>query len=134
MKFNSWQICGLSIVAILGAIFVTSTSAQFTTPAWPPVTDSDIVFTTPPWPPNTETDDLITTTTLDPSGTTPPTPPGSGSDTGDESNAWMVVGIIFIVLTIALAILAIYLYVSRKNRPLRPGRSFVLPRVNETRN
>lgn len=121
--------------AICSGLLIATSTAQFTTPMWPPFTDGGFDFTTPPWPPVTETDEVVTQpgdTTLIPPVTTTTTPAPGGNnnnDQGDDS-AWMVTAIVFIVLAVAFAVLAIYLYVSLPKRTLRPGRTFVLPRVN----
>lgn len=126
MKFSPWPILGFLIVIFSGLLLVPASS--FTPVPWPPVSEPPEEPSLPSWPPNTETDDLTTSSPLNPNTTpNPGDTPGAG---GDESNAWMVVAIIFIVLTIVLALAAAYLYVSMPKRPLRPGRTFVLPRVN----
>lgn len=130
MKIISWQFLGLLFV-IFSGLLVSESSADFTVPPWPPFTEGDHDFTVPDWPPNTETDELVTqpgdtTTTPNPGGTTQ----SPGENEGD-STAWMVTAIIFIVLTVILAILTIYLYVSMPfRRSFRPGQTFKLPRVN----
>lgn len=132
MKLNSWTYFGITL-AIFGGFLVATSNGQFTTPQWPPFTESDVEFTTPNWPPGTETDEQVTEPgqpPLPPGTTQPPGNNDQNHDHAGESTAWMVTAIIFIVLTVALSILAIYMYVSFSNRPLRPGRTFRLPRVN----
>lgn len=136
MKFNSWQFLTILSAILLGLFIASSTAQVFTTPQWPPVTDGEIEFdfTTPPWPPATETDEVVTQpgeTTQPPSTGSTTAPGGSNNnDLAEDNTAWMVTAIVFIVLAVFFAILAIYLYVSFPKRPLRPGRTFVLPRVN----
>lgn len=142
MKINSWHFLGLFCV-VFGCLLVSRSTAQFTTPIWPPFTETDVEWTTPNWPPATETDEVVTqpgettTTSGQPGVSTTPgttTPPGSGASPeaqSDDHTGWMVTAIVFIVLTVILAILAIYLYVSMPfRRSFRPGRTFKLPRVN----
>lgn len=132
MKFNSWQFVTVVVVALFG-LFLIQPANGFTTPAWPPLEGDQPVFTTPDWPPNTTPAETTEDTTLTPDTTTSTAAPPPGENAAeDETNAWMIVGIIFIVLTVVLAIVAIYLYVSISDhiRPFRSDKTFVLPRVN----
>lgn len=133
MKIPLSHLLG-AILVIISCLLITSTYAQFP----PPVTETDLTATPdlPDWPPATETDEQVTqptttTTALPPGVTTQPPPNGGDNPPGEDDPAWMVTAIIFIVLTVVLAILAIYLYVSRPQLPLiKQSGMFKLPRVD----
>lgn len=144
MKFLSWKSTVAVATIILGLNLHTGYCD--TLPDWPPATDIPIEAPElPDWPPNTDSPDSSPEV---PTGTPPEWPPvtdypttttpesttdggGGGNQPADDpSNGWMVVAIIFIVLTVALAGIAIFLYVTLPKQQMQTDRSFVLPRAN----